>query len=157
MDTPQKPDADVLIQGADKRRDVPGPLTVLPADGRDEMFATAQWGLASLLLSAVVLVLMPLLTVIATLIPMSVATVHFWGRGALVAASILLVLSGVAMAAVSLFALVFALASWSSARSRRLPQALQVAGTVLGGVALLCWLGYTIGSFFLAVGIHNIR
>ena len=37
---------------------------------------------------------------IATLIPMSVATVHFWGRGALVAASILLVLSAVKFATV---------------------------------------------------------
>jgi hypothetical protein len=157
MDTPQRSDADVLIQDADKRRDVSRPPAVLPADGRDEMFATAQWGLASLLFSAVVLVLMPLMMVIATLIPMSVATVSFWGGPSLVAASILLVVAGVLMTALSLFALVFALAGWSSARSRRLPQALQVAGTVLGGMALLCWLSYLIGSFFLALGLHNIH
>jgi hypothetical protein len=121
------------------------------------MFATAQWGLAALLLSAVVLLLMPLMSLIATLIPMSIATVPFWGRSSLVVASILLVVPGIVMTALSLFALIYALTGWSSARTRRRPQALQLCGTVLGGLALLVWVGYTIVSFFMAVGIHNIR
>jgi hypothetical protein len=136
------------------------PLTVQaadPANGATPASAAAQWGLASMLLSCLVLLLVPLVGIVWTLIPMSIATVSFWDRSAITAASILMMLAVFGLTVLSVFTLIYGLAGWHWAATRKLPRALHVAASVVGIVGLLGWLPVLVITFVTAMSLHNIR
>jgi hypothetical protein len=120
-------------------------------------WALAQWGLASVLLNATGVVLMPVTMIIYTLIPMSIQQVPFWDKPSMIAASVLMPgISGL-MLLFALVGLVFAFSGGSVAKSRKQPQALHAVGSMIAILGLLCWVGATIGSTVLAFGIWNIH
>jgi hypothetical protein len=136
------------------------PLTVQAADsanGAIPASAAAQWGLASLLLSGLMLLLVPLAGTILTLIPMSIASVSFWDRESITAASILMMVVIFGLTGLSVFTLVYGLAGWYWAATRRLPRALHVVGSVLGITGVLCWVTLLGITFVEAMSLHNIR
>jgi hypothetical protein len=118
---------------------------------------SAQWGLASLLLCGLVLLMVFLASAIAAVIPISVQVVNFWDTPARIAASVIIIALGVVFTAFSLFAVVFALAGLTWAGARDQPRPLHVAATAVGLLALVCWIVTTVACFFMALGIHNIR
>jgi hypothetical protein len=119
-------------------------------------WATAQWGLASVLFNAVVLLIMPIASAGYAIVPISIRLVDFWDEDSLVATSILMVVIPAVGTAFTLIGLVFGFSGWFVAASRKQPQALHVAGSLLAILSLIFWVALIVVGAVLADGIWNI-
>ncbi len=113
----------------------------------------AHWGLASLLLSGVSLLLAPLMILIVLALALNRSEVYSWDTASHVAACVLLIGALFGLGLLGLFALAFALAGLGWARARKLPLALHVPGAVLGFVGLFCWLLVAVAVFLTVPSI----
>src|SRR5438128_1706483 len=116
-------------------------------------WALAQWGLASVLLNATISLMMPVTMIVYTLIPMSIHQVPFWDKESMIATSILMPGISVLMSLFAVVGVVFAFSGGAVAKERKQPGALHAVGSMIGILALVCWVGAAIGSTVLAFGI----
>jgi len=121
----------------------PGPESTPPLafPGR----RAAEWGLASLLMGSVFMLLCPL----TLLVWASVISVHEkrWDKPSVNTICTALIVTEFGVLVLILVGVVFGLVGWSTARTERAPAALPVAGTMLGLMTLLFWIIILASSF----------
>ncbi len=126
----------------------------LPVESPEKAAHTAaQWGLASLLVSSVSLLLAPLMILIVLALSLGRSTVEDWDTGSRVAACVLLIGALFGLGLLGLFSLAFALTGLGWARARKLPLVLHVPGAVFGFIGLFCWVLVAVAVFLTVPSI----
>jgi hypothetical protein len=131
-----------------------GPETA-PAAPRtpDAAARAAQWGLASLLFSGVLAVLIPLLTIMMLMIPIFAQVVSTWDRTGRLVATICVPLAVLGFDTMAVLAVLLAGLGERSARKQKLPAMLHLTGLILGFITLFWGLLATVAMFPILGGL----
>jgi hypothetical protein len=116
-----------------------------------------QWGLAALLYSGLILLLMPLGEIILLLVPMFASVNPSWDATGRVGSTILIPSGVLVFDVLALVGLVFGLVALRSARARQQPAALPAAALILGLGGVVAWALATATAILCLISIWHIR
>jgi hypothetical protein len=135
------------------------PLAVQPAETEVRLAGSdaLQWGLASLLYSSLLVLLVPLGLLVLLVVPMFAEVNPSWDATGRFVTTILLPSGTLLFDVLALVSPVFGVAGLRVARARRQPAVLQAAGLLLGLGAVLGWVMNTVAALFVLISIWHIK
>jgi hypothetical protein len=138
--------------------DVPPP-NVQPAGAEVRLAGgdALQWGLASLLYSSLLLLLVPLGLLVLLVVPMFAEINPTWDTGGRIVSTLLIPLGTLLFDVLAMVSLVFGLAGLRVARARKQPAVLQSAGLLLGLGAVLGWVMNSVAAVMVLNSIWHIK
>jgi hypothetical protein len=135
------------------------PLNVGPAETEVRLAGgdALQRGLASLLYSCLLLILVPLGLLVLLVVPMFAEINPAWDTGGRIVSTILIPLGTLLFDVLALVSLVFGLAGLRVARARKQPAVLQAAGLLLGLGSVLGWIMNSVAAVMVLNSIWHIK
>ncbi len=149
MDQPKPSDPQVLFVWSSG-----GPTAPAASPPEDAAAASAQWGMASLVVNGVLLLAFPLALVALLMVP---ALEHFmdWDKGDKLLGTVFCLLVVLLLDGLAFFGVVFSLLGVAQARRRKSPRAAHVAAVVLGLAAAAGHLLVSAATVPVLIGVWH--